>query len=102
MKRLVSIPRPTAAGLAACAALAVIMFVPVSGQLPLPANNDNGEAIFPAFEGWYANPDGTFNLLLGYYNRNQKLELDIPVGPNYRIEPGGTASLTTDPREAVV
>ena len=30
-----------------------------------------------------------FSLLLGYYNRNQKQELDIPIGPDNRIEPGG-------------
>ena len=28
-------------------------------------------------------------LLVGYFNRNTKQELDIPVGPNNRIEPGG-------------
>ena len=27
--------------------------------------------------------------MLGYYNRNQKQEVDIPIGPNNRIEPGG-------------
>src|SRR4030095_2979918 len=26
---------------------------------------------------------------VGYFNRNQKETLDIPVGPNNRIEPGG-------------
>jgi hypothetical protein len=26
---------------------------------------------------------------VGYYNRNLKQEMDIPVGPNNRIEPGG-------------
>src|SRR5262249_12338379 len=25
----------------------------------------------------------------GYYNRNSRQELDIPIGPNNRIEPGG-------------
>ena len=89
MRRLLSIPRQTLAALAACAVLAVGVVVPVAGQLPLPALKDNGEAVYPAFEGWYANPDGTFNLLLGYYNRNQKQTLDIPVGANNRIEPGG-------------
>jgi hypothetical protein len=48
-----------------------------------------GESVTPAFEGWYPNPDGSFNLLLGYYNRNQSQVLDIPVGPNNRLEPGG-------------
>jgi hypothetical protein len=28
-------------------------------------------------------------LLMGYFNRNQKQDLDIPIGPNNRIEPGG-------------
>ncbi len=29
------------------------------------------------------------SLLVGYFNRNTKQELDIPIGPNNRIEPGG-------------
>jgi hypothetical protein len=28
-------------------------------------------------------------MLIGYYNRNLKETLDIPVGPNNRVEPGG-------------
>jgi hypothetical protein len=28
-------------------------------------------------------------LLLGYYNRNRKQEVDVPIGPENRIEPGG-------------
>ena len=89
MRWLVSIPRQHAAAITAGAALAMCLIVPVAAQLPLPAIKDSGEAIFPAFEGWYANPDGSFNLLLGYYNRNQKQTMDIPVGPNNRVEPGG-------------
>jgi hypothetical protein len=42
-----------------------------------------------SLEGWYQNPDGTFSLLVGYFNRNQKETLDIPIGPNNQIEPGG-------------
>jgi hypothetical protein len=45
--------------------------------------------VTPAYEGWFKNPDGSFTLLLGYYNRNLKQTLDIPVGPDNRIEPGG-------------
>lgn len=51
--------------------------------------HDSGQSITGAFEGWFQNPDGTFSLLLGYYNRNHSQELDIPIGPNNRIEPGG-------------
>ncbi|MBI3082207.1 MAG: hypothetical protein HYY94_04745 [Gemmatimonadetes bacterium] len=49
-----------------------------------------GEAIFPAFEGWGPDRSGeNLLLLLGYYNRNRTQELDIPVGPDNRIEPDG-------------
>jgi len=48
-----------------------------------------GDSITGAFEGWYFNPDGSRTFLVGYYNRNSQQELDIPIGPNNRIEPGG-------------
>ena len=59
------------------------------GQLPLEPLHDSGQSVTGAFEGWFKNADGSFSLLLGYFNRNLKEELDIPVGPNNRIEPGG-------------
>lgn len=58
-------------------------------QLPLEPRHDAGQSITGVFEGWFKNPDGTFNLLFGYYNRNLKEAVDIPVGANNRIEPGG-------------
>jgi hypothetical protein len=51
--------------------------------------HDSGQSVTGAFEGWFKNADGSFSILLGYFNRNLKEELDIPVGPNNRIEPGG-------------
>jgi hypothetical protein len=48
-----------------------------------------GDSITGAYEGWYYNPDGSRTFLVGYYNRNSQQELDIPIGPNNRIEPGG-------------
>jgi hypothetical protein len=51
--------------------------------------HDSGQTVTGAFEGWFPNPDGSFSLLVGYFNRNLKEELDIPIGPNNRIEPGG-------------
>ena len=47
-----------------------------------------GEAIYPAFEGWGPLKDGTNVLLIGYFNRNKEA-VDIPIGPDNRIEPGG-------------
>jgi hypothetical protein len=59
-------------------------------SLPLtPTIREKGSSVTPAFEGWYYGKDGSQNLLIGYFNRNTKQELDIPVGPNNRIEPGG-------------
>ena len=60
-----------------------------SQALPLEPAHESGASVTGAFEGWFRTPDGTFSLLLGYYNRNQKQELDIPIGPENRIEPGG-------------
>lgn len=67
---------------------------PGQGQLPSPfplANpvREHGSSITGAFEGWYSNKDGSVGLLVGYFNRNTKQEIDIPIGPNNRIEPGG-------------
>ncbi len=61
---------------------------PPRAPLPLEPGGAEGEAIFPAFEGWYRNADGTFTILLGYYNRND-YPVDVPVGAENRIEPGG-------------
>lgn len=59
------------------------------GEATPAAVSQTGQSITGAFEGWYQNPDGTYSLLLGYFNRNSAQTLDIPVGPNNRIEPGG-------------
>ena len=62
----------------------------VSGQqLPLEPAHESGQSVTGAFEGWFGNEDGSYSLLLGYYNRNTKQELEIPLGPHNRIEPGG-------------
>ena len=61
----------------------------LADQLPMEPAHNAGQSITGAYEGWFRNADGSFSLLLGYYNRNLKQDLDIPVGPNNRIEPGG-------------
>jgi hypothetical protein len=47
-----------------------------------------GQSVTAAYEGWFKNPDGSYSLLFGYFNRNMQEELDIPVGDNNRFEPG--------------
>jgi len=74
----------TVAALAAGGAL-------VSAQAPLLPSSPKlgfGASVTPAFDGWYDNPDGTHTFLIGYYNRNWTQEVDLPVGPNNKFEPG--------------
>jgi hypothetical protein len=58
-------------------------------SLPIEPVKESGQSVTGAFEGWYQNADGSYTLLVGYFNRNSKQTLDIPIGPNNRIEPGG-------------
>lgn len=57
-------------------------------QLPLSPPKASGLTVTPAFEGWYKNPDGTFSISFGYYNRNAEEALEIPIGPDNFITPG--------------
>src|SRR5262245_9891469 len=62
------------------------------GQLPtaIPQTKwASGQDIVPYFEGWIRNPDGSFDLVFGYFNRNWEEQLAIPAGAQNSIEPGG-------------
>lgn len=60
----------------------------IEAQLPLASIKSSGQTVTPVFEGWYRNPDGTFSLSFGYFNRNAEEALQIPVGPDNFVEPG--------------
>jgi hypothetical protein len=60
----------------------------VAGAQPLQPVRDVGQTVSPAFEGWYKNPDGSYSLSFGYFNRNAKEVIEIPVGPNNYFSPG--------------
>ena len=73
---------------AAAVALAVVIGVlPAAAQRPLGTVSRSGQTVTPAFEGWYQNPDGTFSISFGYYNRNYEEVLEIPLGSDNFIEP---------------
>jgi len=57
----------------------------VAGQLTY----DRGQNVVAAFDGWERHADGTFGMVFSYFNRNYKEILDIPIGPDNNIEPGG-------------
>lgn len=48
----------------------------------------SGQNVAPVFEGWEKNPDGSFNFVFGYLNRNYEEEPEIPVGSNNSFSPG--------------
>ena len=76
------------------AVVAVAGVLPTSGEAPegqLPGGSitrDVGQSVSPVYEGWYPTDDGTIEASFGYFNRNWKEALDIPIGPNNRITPG--------------
>ena len=77
-----------------CAAAGGALQAGQQGQAPsqFPLSNairPTGQSVTPAFEGWFYDRDGGIRLLIGYFNRNTKQELDIPIGPNNHVEPGG-------------
>ena len=61
----------------------------IAQQIQNGPQHDSGQSVTAAFEGWFPNPDGTFSILFGYLDRNAKQELDIPIGPENKVEPGG-------------
>ena len=67
----------------------VVALAVALAQLPLEPMKDAGLGVTAAYEGWFRNADGTISLLVGYFNRNLKQTLDIPIGNDNRIEPGG-------------
>lgn len=53
----------------------------------LAAPRATGDIVAPMFNGWIANQDGSTTFIFGFANRNTKELVDIPLGPNNRIEP---------------
>jgi hypothetical protein len=68
-------------------ALAAMLLGPFAWAQQL--SYSKGQLVYPAYEGWERNADGTMNLLFGYMNSNWEEEFDVPVGPQNSIEPGG-------------
>ena len=48
----------------------------------------SGQGVVPVYEGWERVPDGSFNMVFGYLNRNHVQELSIPVSPQNGFDPG--------------
>ncbi len=48
---------------------------------------DKGLGVSPVYEGWYELNGATY-ALFGYYNRNLKEVVDVPIGPDNHVQPG--------------
>ncbi|MEE2636232.1 MAG: hypothetical protein VYE68_03260 [Acidobacteriota bacterium] len=71
--------------------LSVLVAVTLTGAAPTAHAQSfaTGQTISPAYEGWVQNDDGSYDLVFGYMNRNWEQMVDVPVGPENMIEPGG-------------
>jgi hypothetical protein len=74
--------------------LLIATAVAVAGaqQIPVEQNvhirYNSGQDVVPIYEGWERVPDGSFNMVFGYLNRNHVQELNIGVGAQNNFEPG--------------
>ena len=83
----------TVAVAAACVAIAAVAEAqPPRAPLTLEPTGATGEAIWPAFESWGRNEDGTLTMLIGYMNRNDEV-VEIPIGDDNRMGPFGTGDM---------
>jgi hypothetical protein len=79
----------------ACAvALMGFITAPLYAQLPahlrdypLTTRKAKGDLVGPMFNGWIKNEDDSVTMIFGFVNRNREEVVDIPLGPNNRIEP---------------
>ena len=55
-------------------------------QLPQEPRRQFGTSVTG---GWFENADGSRTFLVGYLNRNSAQPIDVAIGPDNRIEPGG-------------
>jgi hypothetical protein len=71
----------------AVAVSALLFAAPLAGQSLVPVR-PSGQSVTPVYEGWYRNADGSYSLSFGYFNRNGRETLDIPVGDDNSVSPG--------------
>ena len=68
--------------------LAAAALLAQSQSTELHIRFNSGQPVVPIYEGWERVPDGTFNMVFGYLNRNHVEELNLPVGASNGFEPG--------------
>jgi len=78
-----------------CAAAPVIALIIAAATLVAQTQStevhikyNSGQSITPIYEGWERVPDGSFNMVFGYLNRNHIEQISLPVGAQNNFEPG--------------
>ncbi len=56
-------------------------------DFPLATRGATGESVAPMFNGWIRNEDKSVTMIFGFANQNREQIVDIPLGPNNKIEP---------------
>ncbi len=69
--------------------LVAALLLVAAGRLGAQARYASGQNIVPVFEGWERNSDGSFNMVFGYMNRNYEEQVEIPIGSDNNLQPGG-------------
>jgi hypothetical protein len=69
------------------------MAAPSSIRAQIPAINTqiehaSGQSVTPVFEGWFHASDGAIRASFGYFNPNTKEIVNVPIGPDNKVEPG--------------
>src|SRR5215831_1894287 len=72
-----------------CVGAALLLGVAIVRPAASAQSYSSGQPVWPAFEGWEKNVDGSANFVFGYMNDNWREEFDIPIGPDNTIDPGG-------------
>ena len=65
--------------------LAAFVFFSAAWSVSAQTQYNRGQNVAPVFEGWEHNPDGTYNMVFGYLNRNYEEQVDIPIGAENSI-----------------
>ena len=61
---------------------------PVASRPSFTSEFRSGQPIVPIYEGWERVPDGSFNMVFGYLNRNHVEQPVVPVGAQNGFDPG--------------
>jgi hypothetical protein len=60
----------------------------VQSEVEVHIKYNSGQEVVPIYEGWERLPDGSYNMVFGYLNRNHVQEPIIPIGAQNGFEPG--------------